>query len=262
MLVVRNLESYYDRVQALKGVTLHVSKGEVVCLIGANGAGKTTLLRAVSGLIGRVRGEILLEGRPILGEGPETIVRLGVAHSPEGRLIFAPLSVPDNLRLGAYTRRDRAGIKRDMERVFEIFPRLAERRSHLAGNLSGGEQQMLAFGRALMSRPRILLLDEPSTGLAPLIVKEIFGAVDRLRNEGVTILLVEQNARLALKSADRGYVIETGRIVLSGTSAELLKSPDIQRAYLGSSVDGFLGKQRKRKGAGRTEEASAPARTQ
>jgi branched-chain amino acid transport system ATP-binding protein len=242
MLVIRNLETYYDRIQALKGVTLHVAKGEVVCLIGANGAGKTTLLHAVSGLLSQVSGDILLEGRSIKSMSPERIVRMGVAHSPEGRLIFAPMSVPENLRLGAYTRSDSAGIRRDMEWVFELFPRLAERRQNLAGTLSGGEQQMLAFGRALMSRPRILLLDEPSTGLAPLIIKEIFAVIDRLKHEGTTILLVEQNARIALKISDRGYVLETGRIVLSGTSAELLQSHDIQRAYLGSSVDGFLGK--------------------
>lgn len=242
MLVVRNLETYYDRVQALKGVTLHVAKGEMVCLIGANGAGKTTLLHAVSGLLHQVSGDILLEGRSIVHMSPERIVRMGVAHSPEGRQIFAPLSVPENLRLGAYTRTDRAGIRRDMEWVFELFPRLAERRHNLAGTLSGGEQQMLAFGRALMSRPRILLLDEPSSGLAPLIVKEIFAVIDRLKREGTTILLVEQNARIALKISDRGYVLETGRIVLSGSSTELVRSPDIQRAYLGSSVDGFLGK--------------------
>jgi branched-chain amino acid transport system ATP-binding protein len=242
MLVVRNLETYYDRVQALKGVTLHVAKGEMVCLIGANGAGKTTLLHAVSGLLHQVSGDILLEGRSIVHMSPERIVRMGVAHSPEGRQIFAPLSVPENLRLGAYTRTDRAGIRSDMEWVFELFPRLAERRHNLAGTLSGGEQQMLAFGRALMSRPRILLLDEPSTGLAPLIVKEIFAVIDRLKREGTTILLVEQNARIALKISDRGYVLETGRIVLSGSSTELVRSPDIQRAYLGSSVDGFLGK--------------------
>jgi len=242
MLVVRNLETYYDRVQALKGVTLHVAKGEMVCLIGANGAGKTTLLHAVSGLLHQVSGDILLEGRSIVHMSPERIVRMGVAHSPEGRQIFAPLSVPENLRLGAYTRMDRAGIRRDMEWVFELFPRLAERRHNLAGTLSGGEQQMLAFGRALMSRPRILLLDEPSTGLAPLIVKEIFAVIDPLKHEGTTILLVEQNARIALKISDRGYVLETGRIVLSGSSTELVRSTDIQRAYLGSSVDGFLGK--------------------
>lgn len=242
MLVIRNLVTYYDGVQALKGVTLHVSQGEVVCLIGANGAGKTTLLHAVSGLLKRVEGEILLEGKPLTGMASEQIVRLGVAHSPEGRRVFAPLSIPDNLRLGAYTRSDRAGIRKDMDWVFGLFPRLAERRNQTAGTLSGGEQQMLAFGRALMSRPRILLLDEPSTGLAPLVVKEIFAVIEQLRGDGKTILLVEQNARLALKTADRGYVLETGRVVLTGSAEELTRSPDIQRAYLGSSVDGFLGK--------------------
>lgn len=241
MLVIRNLATWYDRIQALKGVTLHISKGEVVCLVGANGSGKTTLLHALSGLLKQAEGEILLEGESILRRPPERIVRMGIAHVPEGRRLFAPLSVPDNLRLGAYTRSDRDGIKRDMDWVFDLFPRLAERRTQAAGTLSGGEQQMLAFGRALMSRPRILLLDEPSTGLAPLIIEELFAVVERLRREGKTILLVEQNARLALKTADRGYVLETGRIVLSGTSEELTRSPDVQRAYLGNSVDGFLG---------------------
>jgi branched-chain amino acid transport system ATP-binding protein len=242
MLVVRNLETYYDRVQALKGVSLHVGKGEVVCLIGGNGAGKTTLLRAVSGLLGQVSGDILLEGRSIMRMSPEKIVRGGIAHSPEGHQIFAPMSVTENLRLGAYTRSDRGCIASDMDRMFELFPRLAERRRNLAGTLSGGEQQMLAFGRALMSRPRLLLLDEPSAGLAPLIVKEIFEVIVRLGREGTTILLVEQNARIALKCSGRGYVLETGKIVLSGTSEELAQSQDIQRAYLGSSVEGFLGK--------------------
>ncbi len=241
MLVIRNLVTWYDSVQALKGVTMHISRGEVVCLVGANGSGKTTLLHAVSGLLKQMEGEILLEGRSISNLSAERIVRLGIAHAPEGRQLFSPLSVPDNLRLGAYTRSDRNEIKQDMEMVFELFPRLGERRHQLAGTLSGGEQQMLAFGRALMSRPRILLLDEPSTGLAPLIVGEIFAVIERLRQEGKTILLVEQNARLALKTADRGYVLETGRIVLSGSSEELTRSPDVQRAYLGSSVDGFLG---------------------
>jgi branched-chain amino acid transport system ATP-binding protein len=241
MLVIRNLATWYDRVQALKGITLHISRGEVVCLVGANGSGKTTLLHAISGLLKQTEGEILLEGKPISSFSAEKIVRLGIGHVPEGRRLFAPLSVPDNLRLGAYTRTDRNGIKKDMDWVFELFPRLAERRTQTAGTLSGGEQQMLAFGRALMSRPRMLLLDEPSTGLAPLIIEEIFSVVEQLRREGKTILLVEQNARLALKTADRGYVLETGRIVLSGTSEELTRSPDVQRAYLGNSVDGFLG---------------------
>lgn len=241
MLVIKNLEAYYDSIQALKGISLHVDRGEVVCLIGANGAGKTTTLHSISGLIKRTEGEILLEGASIRNISPESIVRKGIAHVPEGRQIFAPLSVPDNLRLGAYIRRDKAEIARDMEWIFDMFPRLAERRDHLAGVLSGGEQQMLALGRALMMRPKILLLDEPSMGLAPLIIKEIFKVIGELKNKGMTILLVEQNAAAALNVADRGYVLETGRIVLSGTSDELLRSQDIQRAYLGRSVDGFLG---------------------
>jgi len=241
MLVVKNLEAYYDRIQALKGISLHVSHGEVVSLIGANGAGKTTTLHALSGLLKHVEGEILLGGKSIINMAPEKIVSLGIAHSPENRLVFDPLSVTDNLRLGAYTRKDKKGITKDIEWVFSLFPRLAERHHNLAGTLSGGEQQMLAFGRALMSQPKLLLLDEPSTGLAPLIIKEIYVVIQQLKQEGKTILLVEQNAKLALKISDRGYVLETGRIVLSGTSKELLRSQDIQRAYLGSSVDGFLG---------------------
>lgn len=241
MLVITNLEAYYDGIQALKGISLHVGHGEVVCLIGANGAGKTTTLHAVSGLMKRVEGSILLEGKPITRLTPEKIVNRGVAHVPEGRQIFAPLSVPDNLRLGAYSRKDKAEIARDTEWIFNLFPRLAERRNHLAGVLSGGEQQMLALGRALMMRPKILLLDEPSMGLAPLIIKEIFRVIGELKKEGMTILLVEQNAKAALNVADRGYVLETGRIVLSGTAMELAQSKDIQRAYLGKSVDGFLG---------------------
>jgi len=241
MLVIRNLATWYDRIQALKGVTVHISRGEVVCLIGANGSGKTTLLHAVSGLLKHIEGEILLEGKSIAGLPAERIVRQGIGHAPEGRRLFAPLNVTDNLRLGAYTRSDRDEIKRDMDWVYTLFPRLAERRRQAAGTLSGGEQQMLSFGRALMCRPRLLLLDEPSTGLAPLIIEEIFAVIEQLRREGKTILLVEQNARLALKTADRGYVMETGRIVLTGTSEELTRSPDVQRAYLGSSVDGFLG---------------------
>lgn len=240
MLAVKNLEAYYGRIQALKGISLHVQAGEIVCLIGANGAGKTTTLHALSGLLKDVRGELSFEGQSLIRCAPERIVRRGIAQSPEGRQLFAPLSVPDNLRLGAYIRHDKAGITRDMEWVFELFPRLAERRNHLAGNLSGGEQQMLAFGRALMSKPKLLLLDEPSTGLAPLIVKEIFDVIVRLKQEGLTVLLVEQNARIALRVSDRGYVLETGRIVSSGTAEELAQSADVQRAYLGSTVGGFL----------------------
>ena len=241
MLVIKNLEAYYDRIQALKGISFHVSKGEIVCLIGANGAGKTTTLHAISGLLKHVEGDILFEDRSIINLSPEKIVRQGIAHSPEGRQIFAPLNVTDNLRLGAYTRNDKIRIREDIGWVFELFPRLAERRNQLTGNLSGGEQQMLAFGRALMSQPKILLLDEPSTGLAPMLVREIFTVIEHLKDEGKTILLVEQNAKLALKMSDRAYVLETGRIVISGTTAELMQSKDIQRAYLGSSVDGFLG---------------------
>ena len=241
MLVIKNLEAFYDRIQALKGISLHVASGEVVCLIGANGAGKTTTLKSISGLIKHVEGDILLEGNSIKNKPPEKIVQSGIAHAPEGRQIFAPLSVPDNLRLGAYTRKDKAKIASDIEWIFELFPRLAERRQNLAGVLSGGEQQMLALGRALMARPKILMLDEPSMGLAPMLIKEIFNVIEQLKQEGLTILLVEQNAKVALKIADRGYVLETGRIVLSGTAEELMQSQDIQRAYLGSSVDGFLG---------------------
>ena len=241
MLTVKNLKAYYDLIQALKGISFHVSQGEVVCLIGANGAGKTTTLHALSGLISHVEGDILLEGKQIQNLPPEKIVALGIAQSPENRLVFATLPVTDNLRLGAYTRRDTDEIIRDIDWIFELFPRLAERRNNLAGTLSGGEQQMLAFGRALMARPKILLLDEPSTGLAPLIIKEIYHVIEQLKREGKTILLVEQNAKLAMKVSDRGYVLETGRIVVSGTSEELMQSRDIRRAYLGSSVDGFLG---------------------
>jgi branched-chain amino acid transport system ATP-binding protein len=241
MLVIKNLEAWYGRIQALKGISLHIDRGEVVTLIGANGAGKTTTLRALTGLMEHTSGGIELEGRSVAGTPPEDIVRLGVAHVPEGRQVFAPMSVPDNLRLGAYTRHDRREIEHDMAMVYDLFPRLAERRTQLAGVLSGGEQQMLAVGRALMARPRILLLDEPSMGLAPLVIREIFRTIARLKEEGLTILLVEQNARAALQVADRGYVIETGRIVLSGTADEFASSRDVQRAYLGHAVEGFLG---------------------
>ena len=243
MLVIKNLEAYYDRIQALKGISFHVAKGEIVCLIGANGAGKTTTLHSISGLIRHIEGEITLDNKSLKNLPPERIVKLGVAHSPEGRQVFAPLSVTDNLRLGAYLRKDKDGIIEEMEKVFKLFPRLRERKNQPAGNLSGGEQQMLAFGRAMMSKPQILLLDEPSTGLAPLVIKEIFGVISKLRDDGITVLLVEQNAKLALKVSDRSYVLETGKIVMSGTSEEMLQSREIQRAYLGSSVDGFLGKQ-------------------
>jgi branched-chain amino acid transport system ATP-binding protein len=241
MLTVRNLEAYYGNIQALKGISFHVLKGEVVCLIGANGAGKTTTLQAISGIISHVDGDILLEEKQINGMSPDKIVARGIVQSPENRLVFAPLSVTDNLRLGAYTRSNNKDILDDIDYVYNLFPRLAERRESYAGNLSGGEQQMLAVGRALMARPRILMLDEPSTGLAPLIIREIFAVISRLKESGSTILLVEQNAHMALKVSDRAYVIETGRIVGEGDADEMMQSQEIQRAYLGSSVDGFLG---------------------
>lgn len=239
MLVIKNLEAYYGKIQALKGISLHLDKGESVCLIGANGAGKTTSLRSISGLMRKIDGDILFECKSIKGDSPESIVRKGIAHVPEGRQIFAPLNVIDNLRLGAYTRRDN-GIKKDMDYVLELFPRLAERKKSAGGTLSGGEQQMLAFGRALMAKPKILMLDEPSMGLAPMVIKEIFNVIKRLKSDGITILLVEQNSKSALEVSERGYVLETGRIVVSGTNEELVSSKEIQRAYLGRSVDGFF----------------------
>ncbi|MBJ6723941.1 ABC transporter ATP-binding protein [Geomesophilobacter sediminis] len=238
MLRIRNLNAYYGKVHALKNVSLHLNRGEIVTLIGANGAGKTTLLNTLSSVIPGADGDIQLDGKPILGLAPDKVVSLGLSQVPEGRQVFNPLTVEENLELGAYLRY-RAGGKRneiaaDMERMNLLFPRLKERRRQAAGTLSGGEQQMLAIGRALMARPRLLLLDEPSMGLAPLVVQEIFRVIQQLRaEEGTTILLVEQNARAALKIADRGYVLETGKVVLEGKAAELLENKDVQRAYLG-----------------------------
>jgi len=218
-------------------VSLHVKEKEIVALIGANGAGKTTLLSAVSGVVRAASGEVALDGKAITRERPDRIVREGIAHVPEGRHIFKPLSVEDNLLLGSYHRYSlakRAAIRREIEGVFSLFPALADRRKQVAGTLSGGEQQMLAIGRALLSSPKVLLLDEPSMGLAPKVVKEIFGHISKLRAErGMTILLVEQNARGALAIADRGYVLETGKVVLQGPSEDLLANRDVQRAYLG-----------------------------
>ena len=237
MLKVRNITTFYDRIQVLKGVSIHVGKGEIVALIGANGAGKTTLINAISGMLRVKEGSIQLEEREIHNRPPEKIVKWGLSQVPEGRLVFAPLSVEDNLRLGAYLRyrgRDKDEIPDDIEHVYELFPVLKERREQQAGTLSGGEQQMLAVGRALMAKPRILLLDEPSLGLAPLIAQEIFRTIARLRDEeGVTVLLVEQNARAALALADRGYVLETGSVVLQDKAERLLNNPEVQRAYLG-----------------------------
>ncbi|HYG57862.1 MAG TPA: ABC transporter ATP-binding protein [Symbiobacteriaceae bacterium] len=232
MLVVDNLSVFYGKAQALTDVTLQVNAGEIVTIIGANGAGKTTLLRTISGLVRPRSGQILFEGKPVHQARPDEIVRKGIAHIPEGRKIFYDLTVLDNLEVGAFTRSD-AGIKDDIDRVFTLFPRLAERRRQLAGTMSGGEQQMLAIGRALMSRPRIFLFDEPSMGLAPVIVQELFELIKRLHREGNTILLVEQNAQAALSISDRGYVIETGNVVKSAPAAALLGDPAVRDAYLG-----------------------------
>ncbi len=232
MLSVEGLDVFYGGVQALRGVSLSVGAGELVAVIGANGAGKTTLLRAISGVVQLRRGRIELDGRSLRGLAPHQITRLGVAHAPEGRQIFPRLTVLDNLRLGAYARGD-GQVREDLDRVFSYFPVLAARRRQVAGTLSGGEQQMLAIGRALMSRPRLLLLDEPSLGLAPLLVRTIFTVIERIRADGRAILLVEQNARMALSIADRAYVMETGRVVLTGSAAELAASPEVKVAYLG-----------------------------
>jgi branched-chain amino acid transport system ATP-binding protein len=231
MLDVRNLEARYGRIPALKGIDLRIRAGEMVALVGANGAGKSTLLRALSG-VQRSSGEILFEGENLQSLPPHERVALGIVHAPEGRQVFGPLSVEDNLRLGAY-RRGRAQSARSLERVYAMFPVLAERREQAAGSLSGGQQQMLAIGRALMAQPRLLLLDEPSMGLAPRLVAEIFACVRRLRAADTALLLVEQNARAALAIADRGYVLETGRIVLTGTGTGLLADEKVRAAYLG-----------------------------
>nr|WP_184231619.1 ABC transporter ATP-binding protein [Bosea sp. WAO] len=234
MLAIEGLKVRYGAVEALKGISLSVGQGEVVTLIGGNGAGKSTLMRAIGGLAKVAGGTIRFEGRDIAGIKGHECVRLGIGHSPEGRMVFGDQSVRDNLVLGAYARRDEDGIAADIERYFGIFPRLAERQDQLAGTLSGGEQQMLAIARALMARPKLLLLDEPSLGLAPLIVREVFAVIRRLREEGITILLVEQMANQALAVADRAYVIETGTITLEGTGAELLRDERVRSAYLGA----------------------------
>lgn len=234
MLVIDNIVTHYGPVEALKGVSLEVRQGEIVTLIGANGAGKSTTLRTISGLVRPTAGSIKYEGRELTTMPPERIVAMGIAHVPEGRRVFPMMTVTENLELGAFTRKDGQGIKQDMDRVFALFPRLAERRSQLAGTMSGGEQQMLAIGRALMARPKLLLLDEPSMGLAPLIVEDIFRIIQNVNEEGTTVLLVEQNANLALSVADKGYVLETGRIVLSDTAANLLENEAVREAYLGA----------------------------
>ncbi len=234
MLVVDNINVYYGAIHALKGVSVEVQEGEIVTLIGANGAGKSTTLRTISGMLKPKTGKILFEGQDIAGMAAQNIVKLGISHVPEGRRIFANMSVMENLELGAYIRSDTKEIKEDLEKIFKRFPRLAERKTQMAGTLSGGEQQMLAMGRAMMSRPRILLLDEPSMGLAPLLVKEIFSIIKDINASGTTILLVEQNAHMALSIAHKAYVLETGRISLSGTAQELAASEEVRKAYLGA----------------------------
>lgn len=233
MLDVDAIDVSYGRVRALTGVSLHVDRGEIVALIGSNGAGKTTTLRAISGLVTPTSGRILLEGKPIHALAAEKVARLGVGHAPEGRRLFSRMSVRENLEMGAFSRRDRSRIQSDYDRVYTLFPRLKERLGQLAGSLSGGEQQMVAIGRALMSRPRVLLLDEPSLGLAPKLIDTIFEVIREVNSEGTTVLLIEQNARIALRTAQRGYVLETGSVVQEGSAEELLTSPDVQRAYLG-----------------------------
>ncbi len=238
MLKIKNINTYYGQVHVLKNVSLHLAAGEIVTLIGANGAGKTTLLNSLSGIISPRSGQIIFDGVPISNLAPHQIVKMGISHVPEGRQVFKPLSVEDNLELGAYlqykTHAGRTSAKETNQMIYALFPILRERRKQLAGTLSGGELQMLSIGRALMAKPRLLLLDEPSMGLAPIVAQEIFQVIENLTREAkTTILLVEQNARAALKLANRGYVLETGRLILEGTAADLLQNKEVQRAYLG-----------------------------
>ncbi|GMG95983.1 ABC transporter ATP-binding protein [Tepidimicrobium xylanilyticum] len=232
MLELKNIDVFYDNIQALKEVNLAVGEGEMVTLIGANGAGKSTTLRAISGLNKPKKGEIKFKGRVISSLKASDIVRMGISHVPEGRRIFANMTVMENLEMGAYIREDRGNLKRDYDEVFSLFPRLKERKNQIAGTLSGGEQQMLAIGRALMAKPKYLLLDEPSMGLAPLIVKEIFSILENINKLGTTILLVEQNANMALNVTDRAYIIKNGKIELEGRSKDLLKDEKVKKAYL------------------------------
>lgn len=233
LLEVNDIHTYYDKIHALKGISLTVDEGEIVTLIGANGAGKTTTLRAISGLIKPRQGNIMLNGEDIIKDAAHDLVFKGIAMVPEGRGIFGKMSVHENLEMGAYSRNDKDGIQKDLEWVFEILPRLKEREKQVAGTLSGGEQQMLATARALMARPRLLLMDEPSMGLAPVLVEAIFDTIEKINKEGTTILLVEQNATMALSIANRGYVLQTGEIVVSDTAANLQKNEMVQKAYLG-----------------------------
>jgi branched-chain amino acid transport system ATP-binding protein len=233
LLELDDVKTYYGNIRALKGISIEVDEGEIVCLIGGNGAGKSTTLMTISGVLTPVEGDIHYQGRSIVSVRPDNIVQMGICQVPEGRLIFPLLTVMENLDLGAYLRKDKEDIKEDLERVFEYFPVLSDRRQQDGGTLSGGEQQMLAIGRALMARPKLLLLDEPSLGLAPIVVDSIFDIIRQINEEGRTILLVEQNAQLALQFSHRGYVIETGEIALADSSAELLNNDQVKKAYLG-----------------------------
>ena len=233
MLKIDNIDVYYGAIHALKGISLEVNEGEIVTLIGANGAGKSTTLRTISGLLKPKTGSITFLGQSIAGVRAHEIVKKGISQVPEGRRVFAEMTVMENLDLGAFVRKDKAGLQQDLKHVFELFPRLEERKNQSAGTLSGGEQQMLAMGRALMSRPKLLLLDEPSMGLAPLLIKEIFNIIVDINKSGTTVLLVEQNANMALSIANRAYVLETGRITLSGKAQDLAASEDVRKAYLG-----------------------------
>jgi branched-chain amino acid transport system ATP-binding protein len=233
LLAVENIEAYYGSIQALKGISLEVHDGEIVTLIGANGAGKSTTLRSINGLNHPRRGAIRFGGKEITHEPPHDIVKMGIAQSPEGRKLFPRMTVTENLEMGAFQRKDRAAFKDDMDRVFTLFPRLAERRNQKAGTMSGGEQQMCAIGRALMARPKLLMLDEPSMGLAPIFVERIFETIVEVNKQGTSILLVEQNALMALDVADRGYVLETGHVALADDAKKLAQNEDVKRTYLG-----------------------------
>ena len=233
MLEIKDLHVHYGVIEALKGISLEVNEGEIVALIGANGAGKTTMMQSISGIVKKSGGEINFLNESIMKANPKNIVEMGLTQVPEGRRIFTGMSVYENLMMGAFLRKDKDGIKRDYEKVCEQFPILKERMNQDASTLSGGEQQMLAMGRALMAKPKLLLLDEPSMGLAPILVKEIFNIIEEINKSGTTVLLVEQNAKMALSIAHRAYVLEMGKVVMSGTGEELAKSPDVQKAYLG-----------------------------
>lgn len=233
LLEIKGLTVFYDAIQALRGVSLSVPKGSIVCLIGANGAGKSTVLRAISGVKRASSGKILFNGASILDLPPHRLVEMGIVQCPEGRGVFPDLTVEENLELGAYVRQDRPQVQKDLEHVYSLFPRLKERRGQMAGTLSGGEQQMLAIGRALMARPQLLLLDEPSLGLAPQVIELIFETIERINKEGTTILLVEQNAQLALEASRTAYVLETGSILLEGPAATVQRNPKVKQAYLG-----------------------------